>query len=70
MSTAVVWCEHCQKLVQDGELTEEGACPHCGTVVREEHRPVPWHFKLMLVATVVYLGYRAYQGVGWLVHHV
>jgi DNA-directed RNA polymerase subunit RPC12/RpoP len=69
VSTAV-WCEHCQQSVDEESLTDEVACPECGTVLREERRPVPWHFKLMLVATVVYLGYRAYQGVGWVVHHV
>ena len=70
MSTTAVWCEQCQRSVEEDGLTEEGACPTCGTVLRHERRPVPWHFKLMIVATVVYLGYRAYQGVGWLVHHV
>jgi hypothetical protein len=30
----------------------------------------PWHFKLLVVATVLYLGFRAYQGVVWLVQHV
>jgi hypothetical protein len=35
----------------------------------EDRRPVPWTFKLMIVATVVYLGYRAYQGIAWVVHH-
>ena len=30
--------------------------------------PVPWHFKLLLVATVLYLGWRAAQGVMWLMH--
>jgi hypothetical protein len=30
----------------------------------------PWHFKVLLVGTVVYLGWRLYQGIGWLVHHV
>lgn len=29
----------------------------------------PWHFKLLAVGTVGYLGYRLYQGIGWLVHH-
>lgn len=33
-------------------------------------RRAPWHFKLLAVGTVVYLGWRAYQGIGWLVHHV
>jgi len=32
--------------------------------------PVPWHFKLLLVALVLYLGYRAVQGVVWLAHHL
>ncbi len=30
----------------------------------------PWHFKLLVSATVVYLGYRFAQGVGWVIHHV
>jgi hypothetical protein len=29
----------------------------------------PWHFKLLLVAIVLYLGYRLYQGIVWLVQH-
>ncbi|HSO97258.1 MAG TPA: hypothetical protein VLV81_14615 [Acidimicrobiia bacterium] len=32
--------------------------------------PVPWHFKLMLGALAIYLGYRALQGVEWVVHHL
>jgi DNA-directed RNA polymerase subunit RPC12/RpoP len=64
----VPWCDHCGEMVEDEHLTAEGACPTCGEVL-DERRKVPWHFKLMIVATVVYLGYRAYQGVGWLVHH-
>ena len=35
-----------------------------------EHRKSPWYFKFMLVASVIYLGYRAFQGVTWVVHHV
>ncbi|GAC1312993.1 MAG: hypothetical protein NVSMB12_04020 [Acidimicrobiales bacterium] len=30
----------------------------------------PWHFKLLLVALILYLGFRAYQGVFWVIHHV
>lgn len=72
MSATVAWCETCEREVPDGELTDGGACPRCGTVLAgdsEERRPVPWTFKLMIVATVVYLGYRAYQGIAWVVHH-
>ena len=30
----------------------------------------PWHFKVIVVGSVVYLGYRAYQGIAWLAHHL
>lgn len=33
-------------------------------------RRAPWHFKVLLVGTVIYLGWRAYQGIEWLIHHV
>ena len=29
--------------------------------------PLPWHFKLLVGAITVYLGYRAFQGIEWLV---
>lgn len=65
------WCEECDQLVEDEDLTDEGACPTCGTVLEEEERRhVPWYFRFMIVATVVYLGYRAYQGITWVAHHV
>ena len=58
----VPWCEECDSLVEDEELTEDGACPACGTVLAERSAAVPWYFKFMLVATVIYLGWRAFQG--------
>jgi hypothetical protein len=54
-------------------MNEDGSCPTCGNVIakpREEALRAPWHFKLLLVALVLYLGYRLYQGVAWLAHHV
>ena len=36
---------------------------------RVDRPAAPWHFKLLLVALVLYLGYRAYQGIAWLAHH-
>ena len=71
----MTWCESCEREVPDAERTDEGTCPHCGHVLggedegAERRRPVPWTFKVMIVATVVYLGYRAYQGIAWVVHH-
>lgn len=63
------WCEQCDHRVEAGELTEEGTCPVCDTLPLE-HRKSPWYFKFMLVASVIYLGYRAFQGVTWVVHHI
>lgn len=64
------WCEECEQIVEDDELTEEGNCPTCGAELEEPpRRPVPWYFKGMVLASIGYLGYRAYQGIGWLVHH-
>lgn len=29
---------------------------------------VPWHFWILVVALVIYLGYRLFQGIVWVVH--
>lgn len=62
-----------------GEAEPSGRprCPACGTALGqgghepdEEVRPkAPWHFKVLVVGSVGYLGYRLYQGIGWLIHH-
>jgi hypothetical protein len=36
----------------------------------EEAPPVPWHLKLLLLALAIYLCYRLFQGVVWVVAHV
>ena len=36
-----------------------------------EARPgAPWHFKVLLVALVVYLGWRGVQGIDWIAQHL
>ena len=55
-------------VADDGEVGQpdvEGSCPTCG---RELEPPVkaPWHFKLLVVSVVIYLGWRAWQGIEWL----
>jgi uncharacterized paraquat-inducible protein A len=67
----VAWCEECDTLVEDEDLGEEGECPACGTILADQERaPIPWYFKFMLLATVVYLGWRIYQLVHWAIHHI
>ncbi len=60
-----------------GETTARDRCPACGTALEVEDGAdaekaavkAPWHFKVLVVGTVAYLGYRLYQGIGWLIHH-
>jgi hypothetical protein len=64
------YCDHCAKYWTPNSMNDDGSCPRCGAdlepppnaeadVLDEaEREKVPWHFKLMIVALVVYLGYR------------
>lgn len=63
------WCETCQQFQEAEALGEAGACPACGRVLVAKRRS-PWHFKLLAVATVIYLGYRLVQGILWVSHHI
>jgi len=65
----VPWCEECDQRLEDDQVDEDGTCLNCGSET-VEHRSTPWYFKFMLVASVIYLGWRAFQGVTWVVHHV
>lgn len=51
-------------------MAADRVCPSCGDQLPEpgagEELTTPWHFKLLVVAVVVYLGWRAVQGVQWL----
>ncbi|HVF76504.1 MAG TPA: hypothetical protein VM938_15820 [Acidimicrobiales bacterium] len=64
------WCESCSRYWTPPSMGEGGECPTCGGVIAdaavEDVPAVPWHFKLLLVALVLYLVFRAWQGVEWL----
>ena len=69
------WCETCSKFWNPTSMSAAGECPACGRVIADPAKlavakkaRVPWHFWLLLVALVIYLGFRAYQGVVWLAH--
>ena len=64
------WCDDCSKFYNPPTLGDHGECPGCGTVIAEPSKGVPWHFKLMVVALVIYLGYRLYQLIAFLVVHL
>jgi hypothetical protein len=63
------WCDECAKYWAPSSMNADGTCPRCGADVdaaglaaREGIDDVderaPWHFKVMVVALVVYLVYR------------
>lgn len=72
MTGVVPWCEACSRFWNPTSMQADGACPTCGRVLappREVPR-APWHFKLLLVAVAVYLGYRAWQLLEWAIHRM
>lgn len=53
-------------------MAPDGACPSCGRAIatkQDEPPPpaVPWHFKLLVVAVALYLGWRLIQIATWIV---
>jgi hypothetical protein len=68
------YCEECQKYLTPTAMNEDGTCPSCGRPLGDiEQRAAdevadesaPWHFKLLVVALVLYLGWRLVQLIGW-----
>ncbi len=71
------WCDACSKFLTPTSMSPEGACPTCGRTIEvdavrdgkhldlrqltTDDESVPWHFKLMLVALALYLGWRLVQ---------
>ena len=65
----IPWCETCAKYLEQDDLAEEGKCPGCGEIIAQRAK-TPWHFKLLVVGTTIYLLYRLGQGIDWLERHV
>ncbi len=64
------WCEPCSKYLAPSAVKTDGSCPTCGEpvgavekkasdVARDES--APWHFKLLVVMLILYLGWRFVQ---------
>lgn len=70
------WCDDCSRFWNPNSLREDGTCPTCDrTLVAPGSDPdedvrTPWHFKLLVGAAVAYLGWRAVQGLGWVVEQL
>ena len=64
------WCEECSKYLAPTAMNVDGTCPKCGELVGESEQAAadlavgestPWHFKLLVVTLIVYLGWRFVQ---------
>ena len=71
------WCDTCDRFYNPNSLQADGSCPTCGRVVAapataeaEADAGAPWHFKALIAVTAVYLGYRLFQGLFWVAHHL
>ncbi|MEX2292290.1 MAG: hypothetical protein WD691_00765 [Acidimicrobiales bacterium] len=70
------WCESCDRFYNPNSLTPDGSCPTCGRALGEPGAEAagpagaPWHFKVLIAVTGVYLSYRLLQGIVWVGHHL
>ncbi len=77
------WCDECSKYYAPSGLNADGTCPVCGRDVGkptaadklvesggDEKAKIPWHFWVMLIALAIYLGWRAIQGVMWVIERL
>jgi hypothetical protein len=75
------WCVSCNKFMTPSTVQTDGTCPKCGNPVERGLIPgmtrsadddsppgVPWHLKLLGVALAIYLSFRAFQIIDWLLH--
>ena len=66
-------CPSCGRPVEPGgthkpDETPARAAMEADQAGEEELGPIPLHLKIMGVALVVYLGWRFFQGVEWIIH--
>jgi hypothetical protein len=68
------FCEDCAKFWSPNSMPVTGKCPTCGLQIADPQEladdsdyKAPWHFKVMVVLAVLYVGFRVVQMIGWLV---
>jgi hypothetical protein len=82
----VPWCASCNRFLSPSTVRADGTCPTCGRSVDAgtPHAPaapageaterrrtsLPWHLWLLAIALAIYLGYRAWQGIDWVIHQL
>ena len=71
------WCDTCDVYLAPNTVAEDGSCPTCHDPVDTADAKnltatskVPWHFWVVVVALVAYLGWRLVTGIGWILERV
>lgn len=70
------WCDSCDAYRAPTALDADGNCPTCGREVDRgdlKHPPstsAPWHFWVMVIALVIYLGWRVVEFIIWIVQQI
>jgi len=69
----VPWCETCSRFYNSNNVAPDGTCVTCGRFIadpaeveEQQAGKVPWHFWILVVALVLYIGWRLVQLVQWL----
>jgi hypothetical protein len=63
-------CPSCGRPVEPGRAKPPAGPPSGDEAGREEEElpPIPAHLKYLGIALVIYLGYRFWQGIEWVIH--
>lgn len=67
------WCETCDRYYNPSSIAPDGTCMKCGSFIAEaaegddDDGKIPWHFWVLVVALVLYLGWRLIEFIGWLI---
>ena len=70
------WCDTCDVYLAPNTVQADGTCPTCDDTVDAADTKVvapakaPWHFWLVVVALVAYLGWRAIVGIMWAIERL
>lgn len=68
------WCETCERFYNPKSVAPDGTCMTCGRFIADEDADaasessgIPWHFWVLVVALILYLGWRLIELIGWMI---
>lgn len=70
------WCDGCDRFYNPNSMAPDGTCMKCGAFIADpKDEPAgddrsaraPWHFWVLLIALVIYLGWRLIEGIFWVI---